>query len=292
MKHALSLLFVLLFVPLIAAVAEDEVSDPFEGVNRGIFWFNDKLDVNLLEPVSRGYDYVMPQFAKDGVSNFYENVRYPSYLFSDIVQLKFGQAAEHTGRFLINTTVGLGGLIDVAKHFGLERHYEDFGTALAHNDIGPGPYIVLPFLGPSNVRDGVGRIVDNFLDPIGWIAFSTADNSDATLITAGSTALNVINTRAGLIEAVEAAKEASVDYYLFMQSAYYQNRNGVIYDKSSDDIFAEDEEFGDEFDDDFGEDEDFGDEEELSAIEKDMRAQYAFQTSPTKTLDWYLQGAQ
>ncbi len=262
----------------------EEISDPFESFNRGMFWFNDHVDMYFFEPVSEGYNYVMPKFAQEGVSNAFENLKYPSYLVSDILQLKFTQAAEHTGRFLINSTVGLAGLIDVAKHFGLERHHEDFGIALANNGVGPGPYLVLPFWGPTTLRDGIGRVVDGFLDPVGWIAYSSADDTDALMITTGSYLLDAVNTRAGLLEAVKAAKEASVDYYLFIQSSYYQNRAGLIHDKSSDDEFQDD--FDDEFDDDF---------DDESALRKELGTQryMAYLSSMEREpYDWYLQGGQ
>ncbi len=116
----------------------------------------------------------MPEFVNDGITNFYENVSYPKFLVSDLIQFKFSQALHHTGRFLVNTTLGLGGLFDVAGEMGLEEHQEDFGTALAHHGVGPGAYLVIPFLGPSNLRDGFGKLVDSFLDPVSWIAFGTA----------------------------------------------------------------------------------------------------------------------
>jgi phospholipid-binding lipoprotein MlaA len=207
-----------------------EISDPIEGVNRGIFWFNDKLDVNVLEPVARGYDDVMPDSAQTGVSNFFENLKYPKYLFSDILQFKFLQALKHTGRFVINTTVGIGGILDIAKDFGLEKHEEDFGITLAYYGVGPGPYLVLPILGPSNLRDGVGKIVDSFLDPISALGYTSIDDNIKIPIMIGAKTLDLIDTRASLLEAVDTAKQSSLDYYLFVQGAYYQYRRGVLYD--------------------------------------------------------------
>lgn len=233
---------------------EEEVSDPLEGWNRGVFWFNDHLDMYLLEPIADGYDYIMPEPVQTGVVNVFDNLAYPKYLVSSVFQLKFEQAAEHTGRFLINSTLGLAGIFDVAKHFGLEKHSEDFGTALGYHGVGPGPYLVLPILGPSNFRDGFGRIVDGFLNPVPWIAAETSDGSDAAAITLGVTALDAVQTRADLDEAIEAAKEASLDYYLFVQSAYYQNRKALINDKQ---VEKDESEGGDPADDPFAEDEAF-----------------------------------
>lgn len=220
-----------LFFAASVVFAQTEVSDPIEDVNRGVFWFNDQVDIFFLEPVAEGYDSVIPESVQNRVGNFFENLNYPKYLVSDLVQLKFTQVASHTGRFLVNTILGLGGIFDVATDWGLPKEEEDFGIALAYHDIPPGPYLVLPFLGPSNLRDGVGRAVDYFLNP--FTIFSNSGTSRAGVkdkITISARALDIIDTRAGLLDAVEAAKESSVDYYLFMQSAYYQYRRGVLYD--------------------------------------------------------------
>lgn len=208
----------------------EEIYDPLEDVNRGIFWFNDTLDVNILEPVARGYKEYVPSFMRTGIHNFFLNLRYPSYLVSDILQGKITQAGEHTGRFLINSTIGLGGLLDIAKDVGLPDHQEDFGIMLAYHGVPAGPYLMLPLLGPSNVRDGVGQIVDGFLDPIGWIGYSSLSSSTKLIIAASTLGIRTIHTRAGLIQAIETGKESSVDYYLFVQSAYYQYREGLVYD--------------------------------------------------------------
>ncbi len=207
---------------------EEEIWDPIEPVNRGIFEFNDTLDVHVLEPVAQAYDDNIPDPIKTGIGNFFENLRYPSYLVSDILQLNFTQAAHHTGRFVVNSTVGLAGLIDVAKDIGLKKIKEDFGLTLAHYDVPPGPYIVIPFLGPSNLRDGFGRIVDGFLDPIGWIAYTDASTDAKFWIPAGAIVVNAIDQRADLLEAVKAGKESSLDFYLFSQGAYYQYREGLL----------------------------------------------------------------
>ncbi|MCB0359487.1 MAG: VacJ family lipoprotein, partial [Bdellovibrionales bacterium] len=107
------------------SVSEEDVYDPFEPVNRGIFWFNDQVDIYVLEPLARGYRYITPEFFRDGVGNFFRNLSYPQYLVSDLVQLKVSQAGEHTARFLINTTIGVGGAWDAADDiFDLEHHEE------------------------------------------------------------------------------------------------------------------------------------------------------------------------
>ena len=227
--------------------AEVEIYDPIEPVNRGIFWFNDTFDVYLLEPVSRGYDFVVPNGVQHSVTNFFRNLKFPAFFVSDVVQFKFDQAAVHTGRFLINTTIGVAGLFDVAEEFGLEHHYEDFGTALGYRGVPSGPYIVIPFLGPSNARDACGRIVDAFLNPVFYLdSFTDLSSEEAFAISAGLYGLDAINTRADLLEAVETAKSASLDYYLFLQSAYYQLRANQIYDNNPPRVRDEDADFEEE----------------------------------------------
>jgi len=209
--------------------AQEPVHDPLEGMNRGIFWFNDKADRYLIEPVAEGYDYITPYRVQHSVSNFFANLRYPRYLVSDIVRLEFNDALRHTGRFLVNSTVGVLGLFDVATDWGLPQNEQDFGLALAHHGVGPGAYVVLPLLGPSNVRDTVGSVVDFFLDPFVIFSFTDVRSGIKDPITIGASGLKLINTRAGLLEAVQTARASSVDYYLFVQGAYYQHRWGLLW---------------------------------------------------------------
>jgi len=217
------------------AIAEDEIYDPWESFNRSIFEFNDTLDVHVAEPVARGYDEIMPAGVKKGVSNFFKNLSFPKYLVSDLIQLKFSQMAKHTGRFLINSTVGIAGIFDVAEDVGLPHHYEDIGVALAYQGVPAGPYLMLPFMGPTTVRDGIGSIAEFFISP--WYWFD--DYTDLSwewdwAIPAMVNVVDFIDTRYGLLEAIETAKGSSVDYYLFAQSSYYQYRNGLVKDKYGD----------------------------------------------------------
>lgn len=235
-----ALSFLTLCVGTVPAYGEpEEPYDPIESVNRAIFDFNDTVDVYVLEPVARGYRDNVPDVVQTGVGNFFENLRYPSYLVSDIFQGKFEQALDHTGRFLINTTLGIGGLMDFATDWGLPVHDEDFGITLAYHGVPAGPYLVIPILGPSNVRDGVGRVVDGFLDPIGWVGYSSLSAGTKVAIVAGALGVKLVHTRAGLLQAVETAKESSVDYYLFVQGAYYQHRHGVLTDGKDEDELDE-----------------------------------------------------
>jgi phospholipid-binding lipoprotein MlaA len=217
----------------------EEVSDPIEGFNRAMFWFNDKLYVVFLRPISKAYDAITPNFFQKGVRNFFSNLRYPIYLVSDLAQLKFDQAGDHTMRFLINTTAGIAGVMDVAKDYDYPEHLEDFGTALGYNGVEEGPYLVLPIFGPSNARDLVGRIVDTGLNPQTYLVYADVDN--ATAIALGLRGLEVVDDTNRASEAIDLAKKASVDYYLFVRSAYHQRRQNLIYDNKPPGAELEDE---------------------------------------------------
>ena len=210
---------------------ELDISDPIEPVNRGIFWFNDEFDRYFLGPVSREYDDVMPEPVKKGVGNFFANLEYPIHLVADVLELDFSSAANDTGRFVVNTTAGVAGVMDVADDWGLHQNKNDIGVALGRDGVGDGFYIVLPLLGPSNLRDAVGRGAAAFVSPTAIMAYSGVD-SDVTLwVTVGTRALEFIDTRARMEDAIKTARESSLDYYLFMQSAYTQYRNGLIRNK-------------------------------------------------------------
>ncbi|MCB9029711.1 MAG: VacJ family lipoprotein [Deltaproteobacteria bacterium] len=227
----------------------EEASDPFEGFNRSVYEFNDVVDRNLLEPVARRYSDNMPPPFKKGISNFLDNLLFPRRFVSSLVQFKIGQAFTFLGRFVVNTATGFGGLLEVADSVGLKApDDEDFGLMLAYYDLPAGPYLVLPFLGPSNFRDAFGRAVDFFLSPTYWLDFAEWDMSTTDRLVYGYNTINVISGRASLLEAVEAGKEASLDFYSFSKSSYYQHRDGLLYDGfPPDDDF--DSEFEDEFDD-------------------------------------------
>ena len=223
----------LLLLTCFPQVRAEEPWDPLEGMNRGIFTFNDRADRYVLEPVAEGYDWLFPQPVKKGVKNFFGNLRYPSFLLSDIIQFKFSQVLDHTARFLVNSTIGVAGFIDVAKMWGLEEEEEDFGTALAYHGTPAGPYLVIPFLGPSNVRDAFGLAVDSFLNPLQGIYYfdwGHMNSTDQWIFTGSFRSVQFVSTRASLIDAIRTAREASMDYYLFLQGAYYQHRAGVIWD--------------------------------------------------------------
>lgn len=191
-------------------------ADPFENVNRKVFWFNDQFDTYLLAPAAKGWDFVVPKRAQTSVSNFFANLRFPVDTVNNLFQGKVGEAATTVGRFGINTTVGIAGFFDPAASLGLEPHVEDFGRTLGWWGYGPGPYLMLPILGPSTVRDGIGLLVDY---PISITPFFV----DAEYLFAAR-AVEVVNFRASVLQPVKEAKEGSLDYYTFVRNAYLQRR--------------------------------------------------------------------
>lgn len=207
---------------------DDEIWDPFETVNRGIFWFNDKADTYFIGPVARGYDYIMPEFAQTGVRNFFSNLTFPVNLVSDLIRFDFSNMGTHTSRFLINTVLGIGGLFDVATEMGIDDVSTDLGLALNDCGVPAGPYIVLPFLGASNLRDGLSMGAGTYLSPFAIAHYSGVRAGITDKAEWGGDVLDGVQTRADGEEALKSAKEASVDYYLFMQSAYYQYREGKL----------------------------------------------------------------
>jgi len=200
-----------------------EEHDPLEGFNRAMYSFNDTIDKAILKPVAQGYDAVLPAPASKGVSNFFSNIDDVVVIFNDLLQLKFAQAASDTARVVFNSTLGLFGLIDVASGMDLPKHNEDFGQTLGYWGLGDGPYLVLPFFGPSSARDTVGLVGDIYIDPVFDINQHAERN--ATLI------LRTIDTRAGLLSASKVLKEAALDPYIFVRDAYLQRRQSLVEDK-------------------------------------------------------------
>jgi phospholipid-binding lipoprotein MlaA len=197
--------------------------DPFEGFNRAMYAFNDAFDSYLLKPVARVYRFVTPQFVRIGVSNFYSNLRDPGIMVNNLLQGKLVAGASDLGRVAVNTTLGIGGLFDVATHFGLEKHEEDFGQTLAVWGVGEGPYLVLPILGPSNFRDGFGEIPDWYLYPTTYME----EQSTAGKLFVG----RLVNRREQLLDATEILEQAAgPDPYVFVREAYRQRRVNLIYD--------------------------------------------------------------
>lgn len=210
-----------------------EVADPIEPVNRAMFWFNDTLDVYFLEPIAKGYDYVVPDRVQTSVGRFFDTLRYPIYLFSDLITLDGDRALVDSARFGINATIGFFGFFDVADDLGFERKATDVGVAFGRWGIPEGPYIVLPILGASNLRDTVVEVFNFALDPIFAVQFSQMSKANIDAISWGGGITRTINRRSQMIQNVTSAKQASLDYYLFVQSAYAQYRRGLIQGEES-----------------------------------------------------------
>lgn len=202
---------------------EDEIYDPFEPINRAIFSFNNVADRIVLEPVAKGYKK-LPSPVQSGVSNFLSNLRTPLVVVNQILQGQGENAIQSSGRFFINSTVGLFGLFDVADKIGLEEKEEDFGQTLATWGVGDGFYIVLPLFGPSNMRDTSGMILTMVTDPINAYAVT---EGEAWLVPM-RTAANAVDQRSKIIDEVNALRDNSLDYYAAVRSSYYQNRKAAI----------------------------------------------------------------
>ena len=207
---------VLAVLPL-AANAADE--DPWEGFNRPVFSFNDTLDTYALKPVAKGYQAVTPQLFEDGVHNVFRNIGDVTNLANNLLQGKVHDAGVDGGRLIFNTTFGLLGFFDVASEMGLQRNDEDFGQTLGAWGLGSGPYLVVPFLGPSSLRDAPAKIPDSFLGPYPYIDHVPTRNV--------TRAVNVVDTRASLLS---AEKMVSGDKYIFVRNAYLQNREFRVKD--------------------------------------------------------------
>lgn len=196
--------------------------DPLEPLNRGIYHFNDGVDTMLLKPAAEIYQGVVPSLVRTGVSNVFANLNDVIVALNNLLQGKFHSALSDASRVLVNTTVGLLGIFDVATPVGLEKHDEDFGQTLGWWGIGDGPYLVLPFLGPSNARDTVGRVGDYKTDPVTYID-PTRDRN----IVQG---LRLVARRAELLSASRILAVAALDEYEFVRDAYLQRRRNLIYD--------------------------------------------------------------
>jgi phospholipid-binding lipoprotein MlaA len=204
------------------ALAGDGENDPIEGFNRKIFWFNDKLDVYVLEPVAKGWDFVAPDPVQKGVSNFFYNLRFPVYMMNDLLQGKPIDAGKDIGRFAVNTTVGVLGFMDPATGWGMPRNNEDFGQTLGVWGVPIGPYLVLPIVGPSSPRDAAGLAAD--------YAFSVTPFFVDQFILMGARVVDAVNERSRYIKEVRDVKESAFDYYSFMRNAYFQRRKALVED--------------------------------------------------------------
>ncbi|MFT5605230.1 MAG: phospholipid-binding lipoprotein MlaA [Paracoccaceae bacterium] len=224
------LLLLTLLLQLAACASQPQNQDPWEGFNRKVFAFNDVADKYLAKPAAQAYQALTPNFLERGIDNVFSNLREFLNVFSDVAQFKFTAAASDVGRFLINSTVGVGGFFEVASYIGLQKRSEDFGQVMGHWGVGPGPYVMLPILGPSTVRDTSGSLLDAQIDALSQIDYIRTLNQLRVL--------NLINTRANLLQTESLL---SGDRYSFLRDAYLQRREYLI----SDGVAAEDS-FGEE----------------------------------------------
>ncbi len=198
--------------------------DPFEPMNRAVFTFNEKADDYVIKPLAEAYKFVLPEFVRTGVTNFFSNINDVLIAANNLLQGKPTDAASDIGRFLIHSTIGVLGLFDVATDMGLDKNREDFGQTLGVWGISDGPYVVLPFFGASNIRDTVGLVVDIETD---FMINTNKLNSDEKIAV---NALRVINRRADLLDAGQLLEDAAFDKYSFVRDGYLQRRRSQIYD--------------------------------------------------------------
>ncbi len=202
--------------------------DPLEPMNRAVFEFNEAVDTVVLLPLARLYRFAVPRPVREAFRNFLRNLGAPLVLANDVLQGEGERAGVTMGRFLLNTTVGVVGLFDVAKDMGMPHHAEDFGQTLGVWGAEGGPYLVLPLLGPSTLRDGVGKVGDYFMNPLHY-----AEGADADAILLGLRAGEAVDTREGLIEPIEKLKKdpLALDYYVLIRSVFLQSRQNAIANK-------------------------------------------------------------
>ncbi|HEY0768423.1 MAG TPA: VacJ family lipoprotein [Steroidobacteraceae bacterium] len=190
--------------------------DPWERTNRATYRFNDTFDRAILRPVARGYRKVTPHFVQTGVTNFLDNLEYPTVMVNDLLQGQFKPFVSDTGRLLLNTTLGIGGLFDPATAAGLDKNERDFGQTLGKWGARTGPYLVIPFLGPSDIRDALGRVGDEYSNPRHYIR--------KAYVKYGLAGLRAIDTRARLLD-YQSTLESAYDPYAFVRNLYLKHRD-------------------------------------------------------------------
>lgn len=203
--------------------------DPWENWNRKVFAFNESLDENVLKPVATGYAKVVPQFARRGVDNFFNNAADAWSAVNNVLQGKAEPAMQDVVRVTTNTVFGFFGLLDIASEFGLEHHYEDFGQTLGRWGFGAGAYVVWPLLGPSSVRDSAALPADR------WFAAPSVYIKEGRW-QAGITVLQIVNTRANLLGASKLLDDIALDKYSFIRDAYLQRRRSLVFDGDAPDL--------------------------------------------------------
>jgi phospholipid-binding lipoprotein MlaA len=225
--------------PRVAESGDDAYYDPLERTNRAIFRFNDALSRTVAEPVGRAWRFTVPDFARQGMRNFFVNLAFPIRVVNTTLQLKPVATLQECGRFVINSTFGLGGVVDVATHgVNLPIHREDFGQTLGYWGVGEGPYLMIPVFGPSTIRDTVGLIADT---TTGAATFSLIGLSLPFFATFAAQAGNYINSQSFVVDEVDAERENSLDFYASVRSTYIQFRRARVDDWEGSAEPAEDE---------------------------------------------------
>ncbi|SMG65373.1 VacJ family lipoprotein [methanotrophic bacterial endosymbiont of Bathymodiolus sp.] len=222
-------LILLAMLQACATVSHPDPADPWEGMNRDILSFNDQVDKFVLKPVAKGYQWITPEFVDTGISNFFSNLKDIGVSVNGFLQAKPKQCGMDTARFLVNSTAGIGGFIDVATMIDLPKHEEDFAQTLAVWGVPRGPYFVIPLLGPSSVRGVGGYIGDTALHPLTYTLFF-GSTALSTGLSVGLRTVEIIDVRADFLGAEAVASEAAVDRYIFFRSAYMQRRDYLISD--------------------------------------------------------------
>ncbi len=202
------------------------IHDPYEKYNRTMFAFNRHVDDLVINPFIEGYRYVAPSPVRTGIRNFLRNIKSPVLFANELLQGDLDGAKNCFLRAAINSTVGIGGLIDLAGYNGIEYEVEDFGQTLAVWGVGDGPYVVVPFLGPSSLRDYSGYFVDGYADPLRWYLFNT--HNVGTYYTKATA--EYLDMRESIYDTLKDTEENSFDYYAATRSIYYQSRRAMIYD--------------------------------------------------------------
>lgn len=227
------LLVGVLLAATLTGCASQSNKDPLEGVNRGVYKFNDAADKAVIKPVAGVYKAIVPSPLRTGVNNFFGNLGTFVTAINDLLQFKFSKAMDDSGRFVINSTFGLVGILDVASWDNVPKNNEDFGQTLGYWGMGNGPYLVLPFLGPSSLRDTGGLVVDTALfDPLGYLDEPAARNSLYLL--------KLVDKRAQYLPASDLLDEAALDPYAFTRDAYMQRRESQVRDGESSPADADD----------------------------------------------------
>jgi phospholipid-binding lipoprotein MlaA len=229
-----------LFDPFAKADEGGEEYDPWEPFNTFMFEFNRKLDKYALKPVAQGYDFIVPDFIQVGISNMFYNLRFPQRFLNNVFQGKAKGASIEVGRFLLNTTVGYAGFLDLAKEIDLVTPDEDFGQTLGVYGVKPGPYLVVPFLQPFTVRDAAGYVADIFLNPINWLVapiievegipslIAHKNRTTTTFVQIGARVGEIVNERSRNLEKFQGVEEATLDLYTAVRNAYLQSRTRAI----------------------------------------------------------------